>query len=350
MTRDDRLHAQGALPVDASRHASGLTESRYPVRAAAVHPLVLAASGSAPCTTTRAGATTPASCAPCCPACAAVLEAFLARRVGRRASCATPEGWNDSEGTRELADERAHALAARLDAAPRGGARGRLRRARAGGALAAPRRRDRRRAATGRSGASRAASTPTAPAGASRSELVQSLALLSGGCPARAGGSAWRAALFAGGAAPRSGRSTPLHYLFEAARLLGRPDVVLDRLAFCGRRCGATGCRTPIESAEPTRSDCHAWGSHPLFHFFATLLGIRPGGAGGFARWRSRRCSARSSTRRAASSIPRAARSWSRSSRRAARSTAASCCRPGLAGTLRLPSGPRPLAAGETRF
>ena len=40
------------------------------------------------------------------------------------------------------------------------------------------------------------------------------------------------------------------------------------------------GLKTPVESAEPTRSDCHAWGSHPLFHFFATLLGIRPAGWG----------------------------------------------------------------------
>jgi hypothetical protein len=27
---------------------------------------------------------------------------------------------------------------------------------------------------------------------------------------------------------------------------------------------------------EPTRSDCHGWGSHPLFHCFASLLGVRP--------------------------------------------------------------------------
>ena len=27
---------------------------------------------------------------------------------------------------------------------------------------------------------------------------------------------------------------------------------------------------------EPSRSDCHAWSSHPLFHYQATLLGIRP--------------------------------------------------------------------------
>jgi hypothetical protein len=36
------------------------------------------------------------------------------------------------------------------------------------------------------------------------------------------------------------------------------------------------GLKTTIEMPEPTRSDCHAWGAHPLFHYFATLLGIRP--------------------------------------------------------------------------
>jgi hypothetical protein len=32
--------------------------------------------------------------------------------------------------------------------------------------------------------------------------------------------------------------------------------------------------------ADPNRSDCHAWSSHPLFHYYATILGIRPGGLG----------------------------------------------------------------------
>lgn len=36
------------------------------------------------------------------------------------------------------------------------------------------------------------------------------------------------------------------------------------------------GCHTTTESPEPTRSDCHAWGSHPIFHFFGSILGIRP--------------------------------------------------------------------------
>ena len=40
------------------------------------------------------------------------------------------------------------------------------------------------------------------------------------------------------------------------------------------------GLRTPVEMPEPTRSDCHAWGSHPLFHYRATILGVRPAGLG----------------------------------------------------------------------
>jgi hypothetical protein len=36
---------------------------------------------------------------------------------------------------------------------------------------------------------------------------------------------------------------------------------------------------------EPTRSDCHGWGAHPLYHYYASLLGIRPA-APGFQRVR----------------------------------------------------------------
>ena len=38
----------------------------------------------------------------------------------------------------------------------------------------------------------------------------------------------------------------------------------------------AKGFKTTLESPEPTRSDCHAWGAHPIYHTFASILGIRP--------------------------------------------------------------------------
>ncbi len=69
------------------------------------------------------------------------------------------------------------------------------------------------------------------------------------------------------------------HYLFEALRVLGRTDLILKRLDdwYALTR---NGLKTTIESPEPTRSDCHAWGAHPVFHFFATILGIRPAAPG----------------------------------------------------------------------
>ena len=69
------------------------------------------------------------------------------------------------------------------------------------------------------------------------------------------------------------------HYLFEACRKLGRVDVLLARLGLW-RELVDRGLRTTIEAPEPTRSDCHAWGAHPLYHLFATFLGIRPAGLG----------------------------------------------------------------------
>ena len=72
------------------------------------------------------------------------------------------------------------------------------------------------------------------------------------------------------------------HYLFEALGELGHIEALLERLA-PWQELVQNGLKTTIEMPEPTRSDCHAWGAHPLFHFFATLAGIRPQ-APGFAR------------------------------------------------------------------
>ena len=69
------------------------------------------------------------------------------------------------------------------------------------------------------------------------------------------------------------------HYLFEAYREMNHPDGILERLDLW-HGLVTNGLRTTIEMPEPTRSDCHAWGAHPLFHFLTSILGIRPGSYG----------------------------------------------------------------------
>jgi len=69
------------------------------------------------------------------------------------------------------------------------------------------------------------------------------------------------------------------HYLFEAYRSLGLSAALFDRLQLWFE-LEKNGFKTTFESPEPTRSDCHAWGAHPLYHYFASILGIRPGERG----------------------------------------------------------------------
>ncbi|MFM2308655.1 MAG: hypothetical protein RLY87_775 [Chloroflexota bacterium] len=65
------------------------------------------------------------------------------------------------------------------------------------------------------------------------------------------------------------------HYLFEAYRQIGAIDLLIDRMQLWFD-LPAQGLTTTVEMPEPTRSDCHAWGAHPLFHYHATIIGIRP--------------------------------------------------------------------------
>jgi alpha-L-rhamnosidase len=69
------------------------------------------------------------------------------------------------------------------------------------------------------------------------------------------------------------------HYLFETYAKLGRTDALLKRLALW-YELKRLGLKTTVEMPEPTRSDCHAWGAHPLYHCYASLLGIRPASFG----------------------------------------------------------------------
>ncbi len=65
------------------------------------------------------------------------------------------------------------------------------------------------------------------------------------------------------------------HYTFEALRLLGRGDLIRKRFKRWYDMLSYDICTT-LEAPEPSRSDCHAWSAHPVFHAAATLAGIRP--------------------------------------------------------------------------
>ena len=69
------------------------------------------------------------------------------------------------------------------------------------------------------------------------------------------------------------------HYLLETCRLTGRMDRFFLRLEEW-YDLPRNGLKTTIEHPEPSRSDCHAWGAHPLFHTRATVLGVRPASFG----------------------------------------------------------------------
>jgi hypothetical protein len=64
-------------------------------------------------------------------------------------------------------------------------------------------------------------------------------------------------------------------YLFEVLNKFNRQEDLYSKLDFW-KDLQKSGLKTPIETPEPSRSDCHAWGSHPLFHLYADIAGIRP--------------------------------------------------------------------------
>ena len=74
------------------------------------------------------------------------------------------------------------------------------------------------------------------------------------------------------------------HYLFEAFFKLGRGDLFLKRLDLWRDYVRQGLCTTPEHPGEP-RSDCHAWGAHPLYFMQTGLAGVTPA-APGFARVR----------------------------------------------------------------
>ena len=69
------------------------------------------------------------------------------------------------------------------------------------------------------------------------------------------------------------------HYLLEAFYKERRADLFFKRLEFW-RDLPVKGFLTIPERPEPTRSDCHAWGAHPLYHIYSSIAGIRPSSPG----------------------------------------------------------------------
>ena len=67
-----------------------------------------------------------------------------------------------------------------------------------------------------------------------------------------------------------------MHYLFDTYFAMGRPDLFMKRLDMWREFVKLNLC-TPLEtpSANWSRSDCHAWSSHPLYHLHAGVLGVR---------------------------------------------------------------------------
>ena len=75
------------------------------------------------------------------------------------------------------------------------------------------------------------------------------------------------------------------HYLFDTYLKFGRADLFLKRLDLW-RDYVKTGLKTPLEApGVRARSDCHAWGAHPLYHLQTGVAGVQPDGVG-FAKVR----------------------------------------------------------------
>ena len=70
------------------------------------------------------------------------------------------------------------------------------------------------------------------------------------------------------------------HYLFEGLQAVDRGGKIPSLLGVW-LDLPKLGFKTTYEThPSTTRSDCHSWGAHPLYHYFATLAGIRPGSFG----------------------------------------------------------------------
>jgi len=64
-------------------------------------------------------------------------------------------------------------------------------------------------------------------------------------------------------------------YLLEALSHCGLNGIFLERLNRMTQFMDQ-GLKTPPEKCDPTRSDCHAWSSHPLYFLRTIILGVTP--------------------------------------------------------------------------
>ncbi len=109
------------------------------------------------------------------------------------------------------------------------------------------------------------------------SEHAQCLALLAGILPPDRERRAFDGLI----SAPDLARTTVYfsHYLFDVYTRYGRTDLILKRLDLW-RDYVKNGMCTPLESPGDARSDCHAWGSHPIYHLHAGVAGVTPAALG----------------------------------------------------------------------
>jgi hypothetical protein len=109
------------------------------------------------------------------------------------------------------------------------------------------------------------------------SEHAQCLALLAGILPPDKQASALKGLI----EAPDLARTTVYfsHYLFDTYARFGRSDLILKRFDLW-REYVKNGMCTPLESPGDARSDCHAWGRHPIYHLHAGIVGVTPAAPG----------------------------------------------------------------------
>jgi alpha-L-rhamnosidase len=293
MTRDDRLVRKALYMIDKSRHTSGLTEARYPVREPQLIPWF---------SLLHIGTIYEYAfwrddmrfISTLMPGVRAVLDAFE-QHLDSNGLIRSPEGWNSTDSFPETeCSGLIHwlfAWALRQTAELEGFFGEKERSARA-----------QRRAAEIAAIADRTFWDETKSLWANESskrsfsEPVQCVAVMSGLAPAgkvdrvrqslRDLRPTGRFGRLRGNRASQTS-SSPLapatlystHFLFETYRKLGMMDLFFERLKFWLEQPGQ-GMKTPLESYDPSRSDCHGWNSHPLFHYFATILGIRPSNPG----------------------------------------------------------------------